>query len=419
MANPAKISNIEALSVLDSRGNPTVQVFMYSDQGHLESSITPSGASTGSKEACELRDADPKLYHGKSVQKALDNIQREILPKAMGFQLGDQRAFDDMLIQLDGTTNKTKLGANAMLACSQAYAKLSATAKNLALFEYFDIDAAKFLIPTPMMNLINGGAHADSGLSIQEFMVMPLGVQTIAEQVRAGSEIFQTLKKLLKQNGHSIAVGDEGGFAPHLQSHEQALDFLVQAINESGYTAGENVFICLDVAASEFYKDGAYHMLVDGGTQEFSSSQLTDYFVELVEKYPIFSIEDPMQEQDLEGWKLFSEKLGDKIQVVGDDYLVTNVELIQKAIDDQSCNAVLIKPNQIGTVSETVDAINLAKNNAFNTVISHRSGDSEDSFIADLAVGMQAGQIKTGSLSRSERTCKYNRLLRIEQLLSK
>ena len=419
MANPAKISNIEALSVLDSRGNPTVQVFMYSDQGHLESSIAPSGASTGSKEACELRDADPKLYHGKSVQKALDNIQQEILPKAMGFQLGDQRAFDDMLIQLDGTANKTKLGANAMLACSQAYAKLSATAEGLALFEYFDIDAEKFLIPTPMMNLINGGAHADSGLSIQEFMVMPLGVQTMAEQVRAGSEIFQTLKKLLKQNGHSIAVGDEGGFAPQLKSHEQALDFLVQAINESGYTAGENVFICLDVAASEFYKDGAYHMLVDGSTQEFSSSQLTDYFVELVEEYPIFSIEDPMQEQDLEGWKLFSEKLGDKIQVVGDDYLVTNVELIQKAIDNQSCNAVLIKPNQIGTVSETVDAINLAKNNAFNTVISHRSGDSEDSFIADLAVGMQAGQIKTGSLSRSERTCKYNRLLRIEQLLSK
>ncbi len=419
MANLAKISNIEALSVLDSRGNPTVQVFIYSDQGHLESSIAPSGASTGSKEACELRDADPKLYHGKSVQKALDNIQQEILPKAMGFQLGDQRAFDDMLIQLDGTANKTKLGANAMLACSQAYAKLSATAKGLALFEYFDIDAEKFLIPTPMMNLINGGAHADSGLSIQEFMVMPLGVQTMAEQVRAGSEIFQTLKKLLKQNGHSIAVGDEGGFAPQLKSHEQALDFLVQAINESGYTAGENVFICLDVAASEFYKDGAYHMLVDGSTQEFSSSQLTDYFVELVEEYPIFSIEDPMQEQDLEGWKLFSEKLGDKIQVVGDDYLVTNVELIQKAIDNQSCNAVLIKPNQIGTVSETVDAINLAKNNAFNTVISHRSGDSEDSFIADLAVGMQAGQIKTGSLSRSERTCKYNRLLRIEQLLSK
>ncbi len=414
----SEISKVQALQVLDSRGNPTIQVFMYSSSGHMESSIVPSGASTGTREAVELRDNDPTIYHGKSVTKAIKNIEQTIVPKILNFKLGQQREFDEILKQLDGTPNKSKLGANAILACSMAYAKLSASSQNLALFEYFDIDAQNFMMPIPMMNLINGGAHADSGLSIQEFMIMPLGLQTTAEQIRVGSEIFHTLKKLLKNAGYKVSVGDEGGFAPNLESNEHALDFLVQAINESGYTPGVDVYICLDVAASEFYSDGVYKMMVDNQMQEFSSSQLVDYFAKMCEDYPIFSIEDPMDESDTQGWIEFMQKLGDKIQVVGDDYLVTNPDLIVDAIENNSCNAVLIKPNQIGTITETVDAINVAKNNAWNTVVSHRSGDSEDSLIADLAVGMQTGQIKTGSLCRSERTCKYNRLLRIEQLLN-
>jgi len=414
----SEISKVQALQVLDSRGNPTIQVFMYSSSGHMESSIVPSGASTGTREAVELRDKDPTIYHGKSVTKAIKNIEQTIVPKILNFKLGQQREFDEILKKLDGSPNKSKLGANAILACSMAYAKLSASSQNLALFEYFDIDAQNFMMPIPMMNLINGGAHADSGLSIQEFMIMPLGLQTTAEQIRVGSEIFHTLKKLLKNAGYKVSVGDEGGFAPNLESNEHALDFLVQAITESGYTPGVDVYICLDVAASEFYSDGVYKMMVDNQMQEFSSSQLVDYFAKMCEDYPIFSIEDPMDESDTQGWIEFMQKLGDKIQVVGDDYLVTNPDLIADAIENNSCNAVLIKPNQIGTITETVDAINLAKNNAWNTVVSHRSGDSEDSLIADLAVGMQTGQIKTGSLCRSERTCKYNRLLRIEQLLN-
>lgn len=413
----SEISKIQALQVLDSRGNPTIQVFMYSKDGHMESSIVPSGASTGTREACELRDNDPTIYHGKSVTKAIQNIHEIISPKITNFKLGEQREFDQLLKTLDNSDNKSNLGANAILACSMAYAKLSASSKGLALFEYFDVDAQNFMMPIPMMNLINGGAHADSGLSIQEFMIMPLGFQTAAEQIRVGSEIFHTLKKLLKQAGHKVSVGDEGGFAPNLESNEQALDFLIQAINEAGYTPGVDAHICLDVAASEFYENGVYKMMVDQKVQEFSSSELVEYFAKMCENYPIFSIEDPIDESDTDGWIEFMQKLGDTVQVVGDDYLVTNPMLIGKAIDNNSCNAVLIKPNQIGTVSETVDAINLAKNNAWNTVVSHRSGDSEDSFIADLAVGMQTGQIKTGSLCRSERTCKYNRLLRIEQLL--
>ncbi|NBW84980.1 MAG: phosphopyruvate hydratase, partial [Proteobacteria bacterium] len=356
-------------------------------------------------------------YHGKSVTKAIKNIEQTIVPKILNFKLSQQREFDEILKKLDGSPNKSKLGANAILACSMAYAKLSASSQNLALFEYFDIDAQNFMMPIPMMNLINGGAHADSGLSIQEFMIMPLGLQTTAEQIRVGSEIFHTLKKLLKNAGYKVSVGDEGGFAPNLESNEHALDFLVQAINESGYTPGVDVYICLDVAASEFYSDGVYKMMVDNQMQEFSSSQLVDYFAKMCEDYPIFSIEDPMDESDTQGWIEFMQKLGDKIQVVGDDYLVTNPDLIADAIENNSCNAVLIKPNQIGTITETVDAINLAKNNAWNTVVSHRSGDSEDSLIADLAVGMQTGQIKTGSLCRSERTCKYNRFVSFNILI--
>ena len=413
----SKISKVQVLQVLDSRGNPTIQVFMYSDDGFMESSIVPSGASTGTLEAVELRDNDPNRYHGKSVNAAISNIENLIAPKIIDFELSNQREFDELLISLDETPNKSKLGANAILGCSMAYAKLSAASKQMALFEYFDIDAQNFIMPIPMMNLINGGAHADSGLSIQEFMIMPLGFQSAAKQIQVGSEIFHTLKKLLKDQGFKISVGDEGGFAPNLESNQQALDFLVQAIEQSGYTAGQDVFICLDVAASEFYKDGVYTMHEHNKDASYSATELVDYYADLCQKYPIFSIEDPMAEDDVQGWKDFTQKLGDQIQVVGDDYLVTNPKLIKEAIENNSANAVLIKPNQIGTVTETVDAINLAKNNAWNTVVSHRSGDSEDTFIADLAVGMQAGQIKTGSLCRSERTSKYNRLLRIEQLL--
>ncbi len=413
----SKIAKLQVLQVLDSRGNPTIQVFMYSDDGFMESSIVPSGASTGAGEALELRDNDPNQYHGKSVMVAISNIENIIAPKILNFDLSEQTKFDKLLISLDETPNKSKLGANAILACSIAYAKLSAACKQIALFEYFDIDTQNFIMPIPMMNLINGGAHADSGLSIQEFMIMPLGFQSTAKQIQVGSEIFHTLKKLLKDQGYKIAVGDEGGFAPNLESNEQALDFLVQAIEQSGYTAGQDVFICLDVAASEFHKDGSYIMHEHDQDTSYTATELIEYYADLCQKYPIFSIEDPMAEGDIQGWIDFTEKLGDQIQVVGDDYLVTNPKLIKEAIENNSANAVLIKPNQIGTVTETVEAINLAKNNAWNTVVSHRSGDSEDTFIADLAVGMQAGQIKTGSLSRSERTCKYNRLLRIEQLL--
>lgn len=413
----SKISKVQALQVLDSRGNPTIQVFLYSDSGHIESSIVPSGASTGTREACELRDNDPKFYHGKSVINAISNIENIIAPKITGFELSQQRDFDQLLIELDNTPNKTNLGANAILACSMAYAKLSAAAKSLALFEYFDLDTQNFMLPIPMMNLINGGAHADSGLSIQEFMIMPLGFQSTSKQIQVGSEIFHTLKKLLKDAGHKVSVGDEGGFAPNLSSNAEALDYLIQAIEQSGYTPGQDVHICLDVAASEFYKDGIYTMNENGVQRQYDSKQLITYFQDLCARYPIFSIEDPMAELDTQGWIDFMIALGDQIQVVGDDYLVTNPDLIAEAIENNSCNAVLIKPNQIGTVTQTVDAINLAKNNAWNTVVSHRSGDSEDTFIADLAVGMQTGQIKTGSLCRSERTSKYNRLLRIEQLL--
>ena len=414
----SKVSKIQALQVLDSRGNPTIQVFMYSEDGFMESSIVPSGASTGTREACELRDQNPDLYFGKGVLTAISHIDEKISPSAIGFDLGMQREFDEMLKEIDATPNKTNIGANAILACSMAYAKLSASHKGLALFEYFDVDAQNFMLPIPMMNLINGGAHADSGLSIQEFMIMPLGFNTVAEQIRVGSEIFHTLKTLLKKAGHKTSVGDEGGFAPNLKSNSEALDFLLESISKAGYKPGVDVHICLDVAASEFFADGVYTMNENNKKVTYSSAELIEYFAGLCEKYPIFSIEDPMAELDTQGWIDFMQKLGDKIQVVGDDYLVTNPELIQKAIDNNSCNAVLIKPNQIGTVTETVDAINMAKNNAWNTVVSHRSGDSEDTFIADLAVGMQTGQIKTGSLCRSERTSKYNRLLRIEQLLN-
>lgn len=411
--NPIKMSvkYIHAREVLDSRGNPTVEVEM-GNGAMWASAMVPSGASTGEHEAIELRDGDSSRYNGKGVLKAVANVNGIISKNALGFELGSQKEFDQMLIELDGTPNKGKLGANAILGCSMAYARLSAAVKGIQLYEYFNADAKK--LPTPMMNIINGGAHADSGLEFQEFMVMPWGIETFSEKLRAGAEIFHALKKLLSADGHTTSVGDEGGFAPQLASNEQALEYIMKAIAAAGYKAGEQVKIALDVASSEFYKDGYYIV----GGKNLSSEQMVDFYSELVDKYPICSIEDGLDENDWEGWTVLTEKLGGKVQLVGDDFLVTNPERLAKAIEMKAANSILIKLNQIGTVTETLEAINMAHESGWTCVISHRSGETADTFIADLSVGMETGQIKTGSLSRTDRIAKYNQLLRIEERLN-
>ncbi len=407
-----EILDVFAREVLDSRGNPTVEVEVILDSGIAGAAIVPSGASTGQREALELRDGDKKKFHGKGVQKAVKNVINEIASLLRGIESTEQALIDKIMIEADGTENKSKLGANAILGVSMAVCHASANELNVPLYKYIGGCNAKEL-PVPMMNIMNGGAHADNNLDIQEFMIMPAGVKNFSSALRAGAEIFQTLKSLLKKKGLNTAVGDEGGFAPSLGSNEEALTIIMQAITESGYKPGKDVFLALDVASSELFDKGKYEF--EG--KKLSSQEMVDYYEKIVAKYPILSIEDGMAENDWNGWKLLTERLGKKIQLVGDDLFVTNTKILEEGIKKGISNSILIKLNQIGTVTETLDAIEMAKRARYTAVISHRSGETEDTTIADLAVACNTGFIKTGSLSRSERIAKYNRLLRIEEEL--
>lgn len=413
-----KISQVLAREVLDSRGNPTVEVELISERGLTAIAIVPSGASTGDYEACELRDGDAKRYLGKGVMKAVLNVTQTIKGEILGFPLNEQSDLDQILIKLDGTENKSRLGANAILGVSMAYAKLSAVAAGIPLYEYFAKLSSQSgtVLPVPMMNILNGGAHADNNLDLQEVMVMPVGFERFSEALRAGVEVFHHLKKVLKSRGLNTAVGDEGGFAPDLKSNAEALEFVAEAVKSAGYGLGRDVVIALDAAASEFYKNGKYHLSNDPKPEK-TSAEMIAYYASLKEKFPIVSIEDGLDQNDWDGWKLFTQKMGDKIQLVGDDLFVTNTKLLTRGIQEKVANAVLIKVNQIGTITETLDCILTAKKAGYRTVISHRSGETEDTTIADLAVGTSAGQIKTGSLSRTDRVAKYNQLLRIESRL--
>ncbi len=406
-----KIRDIKAREVLDSRGNPTVEVDVILEDNTLGRAIVPSGASTGEREALELRDNDSR-YLGKGVLKAVENVNTHLKDLIVGMNVYEQKEIDYKMIEADGTKNKEKFGANAMLGVSMAAMKAAALSKKMPLYKY--IGEGKTL-PVPMMNIINGGAHADNKLDFQEFMIIPQA-DSVKERVRIGAEVFHALKSVLKAKGYNTAVGDEGGFAPNLGSNEEGFTLIIEAITKAGYTAGKDVFLGIDVAASEFYKEGQY--VLEGENRSLTTEQLVDFYVELVEKYPIISIEDPVDENDWDGFKLMTEKLGDKIQLVGDDLFVTNKECLQQGIDLKAGNAILLKVNQIGTITETLETIELAKANNYKTVISHRSGETEDTTIADLAVGLDLGQIKTGSLSRSDRVAKYNQLIRIEEELS-
>jgi len=409
------IELVAAREVLDSRGNPTVEVEVYLNDGSYGRAIVPSGASTGKMEALELRDGDQKRYGGKGVLRAVNNVNEVIGPELIGLDPFDQRGIDKLLKEMDGTPNKSKLGANALLGISLAVAKASAESLGLPLFRYLGGVNAKRL-PMPMMNILNGGAHAENNVDFQEFMIVPVGAKSFREALRIGAEVFHALKKVLKSKGLSTAVGDEGGYAPNVKSNEEALELVLLGIQEAGYSPGKDVAIALDPAASSFYQDGAYVFFKSDGSK-LTSQQMIQYWKDWVKKYPIVSIEDGLAEEDWEGWVSLNKELGDKVQLVGDDIFVTNTERIIKGIDMHIANAVLIKVNQIGTLSETFDAIEVAHRAGWNTVISHRSGETEDTFIADLAVAVNSGQIKTGSLSRSERIAKYNQLLRIDEEL--
>ena len=408
----SSIVDVIAREILDSRGNPTVEADVLLESGVMGRAAVPSGASTGSREAIELRDGDKSRYLGKGVMQAVENINTEISEAIIGLDAQEQAFIDQTMIELDGTDNKSRLGANAILAVSMAVAKAAAEESGLPLYRYFG-GMAPMQMPVPMMNIINGGAHANNSLDIQEFMVMPVGANTFREAMRCGAEIFHALKKLLDKKGHSTAVGDEGGFAPNLGSHAEALEVIMQAIEEAGYVPGQDVLLALDCAASEFYKDGKYHLSGEG--LQLTSEQFTDYLANLADQFPIVSIEDGMAEGDWDGWKLLTDRLGKKVQIVGDDLFVTNTRILKEGIQKGIGNSILIKINQIGTLSETFAAIEMAKRAGYTAVISHRSGETEDSTIADIAVGLNAGQIKTGSLSRSDRIAKYNQLLRIEE----
>lgn len=407
------IETVWAREILDSRGNPTVEAEVVLEDGTTGRAAVPSGASTGENEAVELRDDDKGRYLGKGVTKAVENVNEKIAYELEGVDALDQTLVDKLLLELDGTENKSNLGANALLAVSMATARAAAAFQEMPLYRYIGGTNAKTL-PTPMMNIINGGAHADNNVDFQEFMVMPVGAESFREALRAGAEIFHSLKNVLKSKGYATSVGDEGGFAPNLKSNEEAIETILEAIEKAGYKAGENVLIALDPAASEFYKDGKY-TFKKSDKRELSSDEMIAYWTEWTEKYPIISIEDGLAESDWEGWTKITNNIGKKIQLVGDDLFVTNTKFLQKGIDEGAANSILIKVNQIGTLTETLDAIELAKTNNMTAVISHRSGETEDSFIADLAVATNAGQIKTGSLSRSDRIAKYNQLLRIEE----
>jgi enolase len=411
------ISEIFSRQILDSRGNPTVEVDVLTDEGALGRAAVPSGASTGVHEAVELRDGDKKRFGGKGVLKAVKNVNEVIAPKLLGYDVADQTGIDEMMIQLDGTPNKGNLGANAILAVSMAAAKAAAEEASLPLYRYIGGTNAKTL-PIPMMNILNGGAHADNKIDFQEFMVMPIGADTFNEGLRWGIEVFHALKSVLKKKGYSTNVGDEGGFAPDIQSNEEAINTVMTAISAAGFKAGTQVSIAMDPAVSEMY-DGAkkvYHFHKSDG-KKLSSEKMVDFWANWVKNYPIVSIEDGMAEDDWKGWKLLTDKLGSKIQLVGDDLFVTNVTRLQQGIEKGVGNALLVKVNQIGTITETINAVTLAQHNSYNTIMSHRSGETEDTTIADLAVALNCGQIKTGSASRTDRMAKYNQLLRIEELL--
>ncbi|KZE69760.1 phosphopyruvate hydratase [Paenibacillus sp. CMAA1739] len=408
------ISDVYAREVLDSRGNPTVEVEVYLESGAIGRAIVPSGASTGAHEAVELRDNDKSRYLGKGVLQAVKNVNEIIAPEVIGLDAVNQVEIDTLMIKLDGTPNKGKLGANAILAVSMAVARAAAEALGLPLYTYLGGFNAKQL-PVPMMNIVNGGAHADNNVDVQEFMVLPVGAPTFKEALRVGAEIFHNLKSVLNSKGLNTAVGDEGGFAPNFKSNEEALSTIIEAIEKAGYKPGVDVFLGMDVASTEFFKDGKYTL--EGEGKSFTSAEFVDLLASWVDKYPIITIEDGCSEDDWEGWKLLTEKLGNKIQLVGDDLFVTNTERLAKGIEENIGNSILIKVNQIGTLTETFDAIELAKRAGYTAVISHRSGESEDSTIADIAVATNAGQIKTGAPSRTDRIAKYNQLLRIEDQL--
>jgi enolase len=408
------ISNVYAREVLDSRGNPTVEVEVFLESGARGRAIVPSGASTGAYEAVELRDGDKSRYLGKGVLKAVGNVNDTIAPELIGLDALDQVGIDHKLIELDGTPNKANLGANAILAVSIAVAHAAADALDIPLYVYLGGFNAKQL-PVPMMNIINGGAHADNNVDVQEFMVIPVGAPSFKEALRTGAEIFHSLKSVLKEKGLNTAVGDEGGFAPNFASNEEAITTILIAIERAGYKAGEDVFLGMDVASTEFYKDGKYHL--EGEGKSYTSAEFVDFLADWADRYPIISIEDGCSEDDWEGWKLLTDKLGGKVQLVGDDLFVTNTERLSRGIDENIGNSILVKVNQIGTLTETFDAIEMAKRAGYTAVISHRSGESEDSTIADIAVATNAGQIKTGAPSRTDRVAKYNQLLRIEDQL--
>jgi enolase len=409
------IAEIFARQILDSRGNPTIEVDVITDEGGFGRAAVPSGASTGIHEAVELRDNDKKVYLGKGVLKAVANVNDIIAPELEGYDVADQTGIDQLMIQLDGTENKGKLGANALLAVSMAVAKAAAEEAGLPLFRYVGGTNAKTL-PVPMMYILNGGAHADNKIDFQEFMIMPVGATSFSEGLRWGVEIFHALKSVLKKKGYSTNVGDEGGFAPNIGSNEEAIETVLAAIDAAGYKAGSQVFIAMDAANSELYKDGKYVFHKSDG-KTMSSDELVKFWTNWANQYPIVSIEDGMAEDDWEGWKALTEAIGSKVQLVGDDLFVTNVKRLQQGIDKNIANALLVKVNQIGTVTETINAVTLAQHNGYNTIMSHRSGETEDTTLADLAVALNCGQIKTGSASRTDRIAKYNQLIRIEELL--
>ncbi len=410
-----QIKMIKAREILDSRGNPTVEAEVYLNTGECGRAAVPSGASTGSREALELRDNESQRYMGKGVRLAVSYINNDLSKALSGFEVSQQREIDDAMIALDGTANKEKFGANALLAVSLAAAKAAALSRNEPLYQYLGNKNSNFVLPVPMMNIINGGAHADNNIDFQEFMIIPAGLPTFSEALRAGTEVFHHLKSLLKAKKYNTNVGDEGGFAPDLPSQKAAVELILEAIGRAGYQAGKDICLAFDVASNELYRNGKYHL--ESENLSLTADEFTDYLARFVDQYPIISIEDGMAEDDWDGWSSLTKRLGNRVQLVGDDLFVTNTELLQRGINQRMANAILIKPNQIGTLTETMAAINMAKNAHYNTVISHRSGETEDTTIADIAVATNAGQIKTGSLCRTDRVAKYNQLLRIEEQL--
>lgn len=414
VVNMGTILDMVAREIVDSRGNPTIEVDVILEDGSLGRAAVPSGASTGAHEAVELRDDDPKRYGGKGVQKAVEGVHQEIAPALAGHDATEQRNIDNLLIELDGTPNKSKLGANAILGVSLAVSKAAAQSCGLDLYQYVG-GANAHVLPVPMMNILNGGAHADNPIDIQEFMIMPVSAETFSHALQMGAEVFHTLKKELSATGHNTSVGDEGGFAPNLSSTKEALDFIIKSIERAGYKPGEDIYLALDAASTEFYVDGVYNL--SGENKKLSASEMTQYYKDLVTQYPIFSIEDGMDEDDWEGWRELTGAIGAKTQLVGDDLFVTNPVRLSDGIKKGVANSILVKVNQIGTLSETLDAVNMAHRANYTAVMSHRSGETEDTTIADLAVATNCGQIKTGSLARSDRLAKYNQLLRIEELL--